>query len=547
MQQKIKRHLTSVHRNDPRVISILKSADPEREFYKVMCQGNHEHNKKIISGERQGELIVLKRPRTDTQIESFGPCHACTGYVLKAELWRHAKRCPLMPTGPPQRNSQLRQLSTSVEGGPEEAATSARFMEDIFSTIRDDELKQVIANDDLLKALGSYMLTSKGKTGSLTAAIKQRLRSLAKLILCLREKTGNESLTLDDILQPRHFDNIISSVQQVCSWELGDSNQPPSFKTPSSALKLGHALKKAAEVAVGLAARAEDAERGNRLEDYIRLHQREWGDRISHAALSTLDLRKMNVQDTLPLTEDLVTLSNSLRERIAEVTTSLVGAHSSHEETKLYNELVTLTSASVTVFNKRRGGESARLLLETYVNRRRGATNKDIAATLSPLERKLAEKMDLVEVLGKRKRRVPIILAPFMRTAMDLIVRLRPRMSLRGNPYIFAKAKAKSYVPGWSAIKSACGICELKKPELITSTKIRKYLATVTQVLQLDEQQLEWVANHLGHSLDVHRHFYRLPSDVLQLTKVSQLLLAAEQGCINSYKDKSLNDLDVKG
>ncbi|KAF0303913.1 hypothetical protein FJT64_024170 [Amphibalanus amphitrite] len=420
-------------------------------------------------------------------------------------------------------------------------------MEDVFSTIRDDELKQVIANDDLLKALGSYMLTSKGKTGSLMAAIKQRLRALAKLILCLRNKTGNESLTLDDILQPRHFDNIISCVQEVCSWELGDTNQPPSFKTPTSALKLGHALKKAAEVGVGLAARAEDAERGSRLEDYIRLHQREWGDKISHAALSTLDLRKMNLQDALPLTEDLVQLSNSLREQIGEVATNLAGAHSCNEETKLYNELVTLTSASVTVFNKRRGGESARLLLETYVNRRRGAANKDIASTLSPLERKLAEKMDLVEVLGKRKRRVPIILAPFMRNAMDLIVRMRPRMSLRGNPYIFAKAKSKSYVPGWAAIKSACGTCDPKKPELITSTKIRKYLATVTQVLQLDEQQLEWVANHLGHSLDVHRQFYRLPSEILQLTKVSQLLLAAEQGCISSYKNKSLNDLDVKG
>ena len=86
-----------------------------------------------------------------------------------------------------------------------------------LSAMRDDDLKQVIANDDLLKALGSYMLTSKGKPGSLVAAIKQRLRSLAKLILCLRKKTGNESLMLDDVLQPRHFDNIISCVQEVCS------------------------------------------------------------------------------------------------------------------------------------------------------------------------------------------------------------------------------------------------------------------------------------------------------------------------------------------
>ena len=65
------------------------------------------------------------------------------------------------------------------------------------------------------------------------------------------------------------------------------------------------------------------------------------------------------------------------------------------------------------------------MLLETYVKRGRGAANKDIAATLSPLEKKLAEKTELFEALGKTKRRFPIILAPFMRNAMDLIVHLR--------------------------------------------------------------------------------------------------------------------------
>ncbi|KAF0308748.1 hypothetical protein FJT64_020064 [Amphibalanus amphitrite] len=83
-------------------------------------------------------------------------------------------------------------------------------------------------------------------------------------------------------------------LREVCSWELGDANQPPSFKTPSLALKLGHSLKKAAEIGIGLATRAEDNDRKIRMEEYISLHEREWGDRVSHAALFTLDIRKMN-------------------------------------------------------------------------------------------------------------------------------------------------------------------------------------------------------------------------------------------------------------
>ena len=54
------------------------------------------------------------------------------------------------------------------------------------------------------------------------------------------------------------------------------------------------------------------------------------------------------------------------------------------------------------------------------------------------------------------------------------------------------------------------------------------------------------MANHLGHSIDVQRQYYRLPIEVPQLTKVSQLILASEQGCANKYKNQSLNYLDVE-
>ena len=199
------------------------------------------------------------------------------------------------------------------------------------------------------------------------------------------------------------------------------------------------------------------------------------------------------------------------------------------------------------VFNKRRGGEAARTLLTSYLDRAREVTNQDILKVLSPLEQKLAEKLDLIEILGKRKRRVPIILTPYVKAALDVLVSKRTSMGLGPNQYLFAKAGSKTYVPGWKAVKLACEGCALKQPGLITSTKLRKYLATVTQVMQLDNQQLEWVANHLGHSIDVHRSFYRLPNELLQVAKVSQLLLASEQGRIHQYADRTLQDINVEG
>ena len=45
----------------------------------------------------------------------------------------------------------------------------------------------------------------------------------------------------------------------------------------------------------------------------------------------------------------------------------------------------------------------------------------------------------------------------------------------------------------------------LKNPELITSTKIRKHMSTVLQLVDMNAAELEWVPEHLGHTADVHR------------------------------------------
>ncbi|KAJ8315453.1 LOW QUALITY PROTEIN: hypothetical protein KUTeg_007603 [Tegillarca granosa] len=41
-------------------------------------------------------------------------------------------------------------------------------------------------------------------------------------------------------------------------------------------------------------------------------------------------------------------------------------------------------------------------------------------------------------------------------------------------------------------------------------------------------QEQEWLANHMGHNLSVHKQYYRLQEQTLELAKVSKLLLAVE-------------------
>lgn len=85
-----------------------------------------------------------------------------------------------------------------------------------------------------------------------------------------------------------------------------------------------------------------------------------------------------------------------------------------------------------------------------------------------------------------------------------------------------------------------------KDIEAISSTNLRKYVATVMQIMSLSDEELDWVAIHLGHDIRVHRDFYRLQESTLELAKVSKLLLAAEKGEVHKNAGTSLTDMKLQ-
>ncbi|CAJ1081563.1 uncharacterized protein LOC113091074 [Xyrichtys novacula] len=88
-----------------------------------------------------------------------------------------------------------------------------------------------------------------------------------------------------------------------------------------------------------------------------------------------------------------------------------------------------------------------------------------------------------------------------------------------------------------------CG--NIKNPRALTSTKLRKHIATLSTVLNLKTTELDQLADFLGHNIDVHRKHYRLPEGNLQLAKISKVLLALEQGQLGKYKGKSLDEINI--
>ncbi|XP_028397269.1 uncharacterized protein LOC114521069 [Dendronephthya gigantea] len=181
---------------------------------------------------------------------------------------------------------------------------------------------------------------------------------------------------------------------------------------------------------------------------------------------------------------------------------------------------------------------------ELIIVRRPGEDGKYRIEDFLPCEFCLGffRSLNMVETRGKRGRKVPII---------HLLNSLRSKVGINEeNGYVFARVNRDSLEPlrGWDCLRYCATECQpkLKNPDAITSTKLRKYILTITQVLSLEEKKLDWLAKHLGHDIRTHREYYRLHGSTIEIAKISKLLLAVDSGRACSLKGKSLEEITLE-
>ena len=165
---------------------------------------------------------------------------------------------------------------------------------------------------------------------------------------------------------------------------------------------------------------------------------------------------------------------------------------------------------------------------------------------LSKLEQKLCSSLHRFEVKGKRGNKVPVLLTDEMKKRVDILMEYRNTAGvLPTNPYVFAIPQSDNCLRGSDCLRKFAMECGAKHPENITSTRLRKHIATLSQLYNLKENEMDILAQFMGHDIRIHRNFYRLPEDTLQMATVSKILLAQENGKVFDFKGKSLEDIEV--
>ncbi|XP_068694511.1 uncharacterized protein [Montipora foliosa] len=545
---KIARHYELKHKTERDVAIALsfnkRSPTRKKHLEKLRLLGNYHHNLNVLETGK-GELIVFRRPTSGKECSpsDFLPCNYCLGFIRRQELWKHVKLCKFKPEGDEFPKHRKVQEKARLQLFP--AIYSDSILCQLFATMKSDQISLIARNDWLIKEIGVLLIEKHGEKQN--NFVSQKMRELARLLLQLRKTSVNADANLSDFIKPQEFDVVVSAVKALSKFQFDDGVH--QVATPSLALKIGHSLKKCVNVLRGHALRRKDDSLLEDVDNFEKLIEAEWSHRVSHHSLRALGTQKFNRVELLPLAEDLEKLRKSVLS-IMQSTAQVL--QEGQPQLESWSKLAQATLARLVMFNKRRGGEASRMLLKSYLNRPdwNQVNNPEIMSTLSEFEKELSKRLDMVEIIGKRGKKVPVILTAEMTRSIDLLIKTREAVAIpEKNPFVFARPNRQSLqcMRAWDCLRNISMQCQppLLNPANITSTKLRKYIATISQVLSMEEKEVDWLARHLGHDIRVHRDFYRLHESTIEIAKVSKLLLTVDQGETRKFAGKTLQEINL--
>jgi len=327
----------------------------------------------------------------------------------------------------------------------------------------------------------SYMLVTR-VTSSRSPKDWFARRLVTSLTFILRKLSNKEEEPLTYFLDGPYYDLVVEAVEKLSKAGF-DEHGHRVFAKPSVVSMMGSMLRKCCELKKGLAVRGTDCDNMlKEVEGFLTLFQSDWADCMSCPASTAQKVKTYNKCDELPSTEDLVKLKDHINKQLDELTVRLQ-AEPTYAVWRALSEVVL---AQLVVFNKRRGNEPATMLVSAYVNRPnwKDKSSKEVVSCLQPMEKVLMERMDLVQVPGKRNRRVPILITPEVRSAMNLLLHTRDDCSVPSqNRFFFATDSTAGHLDSWLVLHNCARDAGVTNPRLITSRSLRKYVATLAQVI----------------------------------------------------------------
>ena len=390
LTSKLPRHMMRKHATEKEVITALSfpngSSSRKAAWHKLRSRGNYHHNMTVMDVGK-GNLIVARKPNQSGRnvgSDDFLPCPHCRGFYRRQELWKHTNGCKTKTESQPEIQKQVQMNSKLMLFGA--LKKSSNMLDNVLATMRNDDITLLAKSDPLILEVGELLVQKHGV--SKASDTSQTMRELSRLVIQLRKINGDPQAQLSNYIKPSCYDSVVNAVRELCTFEVKDGQQ--SVGTPSLALKIGYALKKCVNVVVGKALREDNLAMERDASNFRRLLETDWSYAISHHSLTTLNVRKFNKVDVLPLAEDL----EKLRKYIDKVISTSIVSLKKHPNLEDWSLLAQATLSRLVMFNKRRGGEASKLLVDAYQSRPDWglANSSEIMKSLNKFERELSKR-----------------------------------------------------------------------------------------------------------------------------------------------------------
>lgn len=407
----------------------------------------------------------------------------------------------------------------------------------VFPYMISDNITATVINDFLIKFYGQrYYRCHKEK--HLTNTVSQRMRELARFFLILQDKPPKQN-QLADYLKPNYFDDLVDATNEMC----GYNPDLDTFKSPSLALRWATVLKQVCETAIFLAAKKNDTAKINEIKSLKQMVETQFRFYVSTNANKDLSAKKWKKGSMLPLTEDVIRINEFIVKEEQKCADELKSDLSDLSKLRYLTELLL---AHVILLNRKRSGEAQRITIEDYSRKEEEMGIQDIYQSLTATEKVLVKNIKRFTIRGKKGRAVPVIFTKDMQKNTEVLLESR-KFTLSSNPYLFANPSTEnSFLWSYKVLKKIAVACNIANIEAITATCLRKHIATIAQLISMEDSDLEQLSNHLGHEKATHLNFYRKTDDKLQIAKVSKLLLLMEKKSVGEYRGKSLEEIDLE-
>lgn len=483
----------------------LSLSDPQRKILlnAIRRQGNY-------SLKTDTSLVrPVRRPRCQNNYAEYVACNYCLGLFKKQYLRRHRKKCDLRDRKTSNRENHLSetQIFTICSGLNKEFYDKLRLKNEVFKYMRNDEISEAAMNDILICTYGESQL-KKHKRVQIRSCISNRMREMGRLLIALRKMTGIQSMS--DILKPEYFDNIVTATKIIS----GYNEESRTFNASSLALHMGTRLKQMCDSATNLiikksrfikCVKPEEA-----LQDVKRLRQliqSHWNTELSSIALKDQNEKQWEKPKLLPLTSDIQIFQRHAMKTANEACENL--EKEIHTLTE-YRKLTECVLALTLLLNRKRIGEVQYLKLKTYLIEDRVAQQTEFIETLSENEKFLTKSFKRVVTGGKGTRPVAILFPPKFQSFIKSMIKFRNLCVPESNEYLFANPRTENrWLSGYHVLKKLALSSGVNNVELFTSTRLRKQIATILQVMNFSDQEIEQFATFMGHTRKTHETFYR--------------------------------------